>query len=406
MALLVLTSLATLTASFVRTTRDHLEVASDANHALRADLACESALQHTIRRISDDPDWFGTEGRELAIESDSGFTVERLDDGLDRRNITVLLSGMSGGSTVKREARLEYKRGGLGVWAGKGLVTMGGDLDINNVEFHSDVLWVDTTDGVLDYDPLTGEWIEPSVSLEFGVKDNNWTIEDGQFYSYGDEGGSDYLNENRTLLSRPVQVPVWNLEEYLIPGPDRLITTDTTFNNFHTDKTLVIVPEPGEEIVFNNAVAEGGIVIYTPPNYDPREPATNTFSVNNFVVGGGEKGIHPKIGIIAPRAACTHFNNDHPDTNGLVFVHSMPAKINNTEVTGPIHVVNGDVALNNFTSYMPEDFWEGFLEYPIPGLDGGRSRGEALVKLVRESYVGYKGVHGQGSGESEPQLGQ
>ena len=375
MTALLSSTVVLLLSSFTMQVRDSIATTRGSNSTLTAEFMAGSALEYAIMQLSLDQGWDGSDWIDLG--QGESFRVTRTDDGSDPSQVQLVLDGISGAAESRLGATVDASDSTGGILENAAVAIFGGDFDINNADIRGgDLVVVDDPRGVLDYDPVAEDWV-PSAIAPGSIDDNNWTIWGGEVVTYGEEGGSPYLNQNRSIATSPVEMVAWDMDQYLVPGPDRIITSQTHINNFSTDKTVVFVVPPGAEIKLNNADLLGGVVVYTEPDFDPRGAPRNEISIDNVRLGGGDGGIRSNIGVIAPGAHARNYNNAHPIL-GLTHVHSAH-QFNNFTSEGPVFVSNGPVRFNNCDMTLPDDFW---LNSDFPGMMGGGGGGGSDPEVI------------------------
>ena len=145
----------------------------------------------------------------------------------------------------------------------------------------------------------------------------------GDLYKYTDQVYFAGMDEHR--ISARIQMPEYDLDEYLVPGPDRIIYYyENNMRNVSHEETAVFVLHPGHTLSLDGCNFPGGVVIYVDKEYDPRDPDINKVLLKHHTtIGGGSGGINPYIGLIAPGAEVqfTHlgcaWSDDHNDIYGF-----------------------------------------------------------------------------------------
>ncbi|HEX9792809.1 MAG TPA: hypothetical protein VGC54_02390 [Planctomycetota bacterium] len=339
--------------------------------ALRAELMTSSALEYSLRNLAISAMWAGTNGAWITLEGSGRYKVDRIDSGLEKGKARLDIFGeyLEASAQYRADVVIEDHRE---AWMDKALVMLGADLELVNATIAGGLLFVDDPAGVLDWDPIAQDWVASSLPSGATVTDTNWSMASGGVSTWGSQGGSEYFNSMRQQYTEPVKMPAWNLDSYLLGGTDRMITTDTTIRNLTLDKTLVIVAPPGATIDIKQSTLCGGVVVWHESDYDPRAGSRNTLRVSSSQIGGGVLGIHPDIGIVAPGANLTHYNNSHP-VKGLVHLQAT-GHFDNLTAIGPVFLTDGELTtfgmstmFNNLSITLPLGFWDGD---PLPGLIG------------------------------------
>ncbi|HEX9792810.1 MAG TPA: hypothetical protein VGC54_02395 [Planctomycetota bacterium] len=386
MTLMITGSLALLGAGLLRSAALQLELGRLTADSLRVEITVDSGLAYSLRQLALDSAWSGTGEDWVQIPASGRFQVVRLDDGSDASRVHLCLFAEYLEATARYEVEVTATTKDAGdAWIGKALVTLGSDFMINNADITGGMLIVDDPAGVLDFDPLSGTWGPSALTSTAQIDDNNWALWSGRIETWGAEYGSGYFNSFRDQMSAPARMPVWDLDAYLVPGADRMVTTETDFNGLVTDQTLVVVAAPGAQIRITNCQIGGGLVVWHEPGFDPRQGPRNTLRINNAELGGSDRGIHPGLGIVAPGARMTHYNNSHP-LEGLVHLQSAD-KINNVTIHGALIVTDGAATdLVNLDVELPAWLWNS--NDPFPGLSYGGVAAGGTAPLAEPTGTG------------------
>jgi len=354
--LLLITFLSLSVSSMSVASGTSLEVARDEVSGLHAELMAESALAYSMRQLTLDAEWAGTGGEAIALGEQGSFTGEVIGEG-PAGGLLLRVTGMDGVARSTLQAELELGSGGPGSSVKNcGLVTYGGDLDMNNVQVTAGgILVVDEEDGVLDWSAAFEDWVQPPIT-DPEILANNVDVT-GTLYTYEDPlNGIDA--GNRVTLSDPVRTPRWNMDSFLIPGPNVMITTSANIKNLTTTKTLVVNVPAGTHISFDKCNLKGGVVIYSENTHTPRTTPRNTLSWKSTNIGSPTPtGVMPKVGILAPAAHVTHSTNQ-TSGYGLFLIHSAEHLNNLTIQGGALMILNYINQLNNVQINFDASIWE------------------------------------------------
>ena len=346
MTLAMAMGLLAIVTSMYYSSRTQLVIEEESRYTLQSELMASSALEFAISQIKEDVDWQGTEGDWIEL-GESRFRIDRLSMG-DPSEIHVRLTGESGESRTVHEAILASDKSGS--FGDNALIILGGELDINQVEIDGDVFFVDSLDGLLEYDPVTGSWQKPSFNLDPNVTVKNTTFE-GDVYTYtGTEVLSSQVNNTQKFAlatqtsevyeySEPTKVPVWDLDPLLAPSPNHVVLYTDSISHVTTNLTVVVVADPGQEILVNQCELNGGLVVYAESDLDYRMAPRNTLLLNQSSFGSGGGGIAPDLGIIAPGAKL-RIGNMIENSAGAFFFHSVN-NLHNSDLEGSLTSVNG-----------------------------------------------------------------
>lgn len=337
-----------------------LEVSRDEVAGLQAELLAESALSYSMRQLSLDAEWTGTGNQAIAFGSGGSFTGEVVGVG-PGGGILLRVTGIDGIARSTLQAELLVETGGPGALVKDcGLVTYGGDLDMNNVQITAGgILVVDEEDGVLDWSAAFEDWLQPPISDPEILADNVGVS--GTLYTYEDPL-DDIDAADRVTLSDPVRTPKWNMDSFLVPGPDVIISTSANIKNLSTTKTLVINVPAGTHISLDKCDLKGGLVIYAEDSHTPRSAPRNTIDWKSTSIGSATpSGLVPNLGVFAPAAHVTHSTNQ-TSGYGLFLIHSADHLNNLTIQSGALMALNSINQLNNVQINYDEDMWTDQLE--------------------------------------------
>ena len=330
--------------SSVVNTRTMVDMTSSQRGKLQVELVAESALAYTTQQLWHDQAWAGTP----TIETDFGTFAVTRDPASPPLQPRFILTAWNNEHTVRLAAEFALIDIDSPV-IDQGLAMLGGSADFNEVELHGDLLVVDTEGGVADYDPVLGEW-------DYRTTGGDPLIESNGNIFHGDvltTSGSSIAGPGTTVGGLETGVgtvvnPTWNLDHYLVPNPDTIIMTDVSkVRKLTTDKTVVIVNQPGMDVDFNNCEIGGGVVVWSPPGWPQRGPARNGVSWTDSTFGtpDGGSGTHRNVGVIAPASRLFQANASNPGF-GLFYFHEIE-KMNDATLTGALWVVNAVGQLNN-----------------------------------------------------------
>ncbi len=295
LALILCGLVATLASSFGTSTRLQLDSARSTAAELHADLAAQSALEFAQRQVVLDPEWAGTLTGPVTLPNGASFDVSTSQaNGLHEFAISATDARGVGGARLTATAQVNPGNS----TADKALVFLGRELDMFDVHINGDFILADQLGKVFDWVSDAngvGDWQlgGPSSLEDFTL---SWMTLNDTLFKYSDTvyvgAGTD---ERR--LTQPVAMPAWNLDEYLTPGPGRVIFTEGGLYEKKTyTETVVFVLDPGEELTLRDARFHGGVVIWAPPDQDLRGPARNKVWLRDVSIGTGSG---PHIGMLA-----------------------------------------------------------------------------------------------------------
>lgn len=377
---LFLVALLSLTASsFTLASHDAVEIARDQNASLQAELLAESAVAYSLRQFTFDPEWQGTGAEGQAVGAAGSFAVEMLGPGAGG-GVLVRMSGSDGLALAMLQAELAVGGGGPGgLLKSCGLVTLGGDVDTNNLAVRAgNMLIVDAEDGVLDYDAGADDWLEAAID-EPEILANNVEVE-GTLYTYLSE--LDGIEaEQRATVGTPVRTPKFDLDAFLVPNENVLIKTTGTLKNISTDKTVVVNVPAGTHISISDCDFRGGLVVYSESDYAPRGAPRNTMEWKKSSFGAASAtGAVAKLGVLAPAAHVTHSHTQNSGY-GLFYLKSADHFNAVTITAGALVVADYVQQMNNVEISYDETIWDGqFDAY----LDWGVT--ETALMSIQEYY--------------------
>lgn len=399
--------LAFLSVSYGASVRSQLTLFRLEKDALAAELATHSALQYTARQLALDSNWQGTRGESIQFgEEGMAFEVVRDDEGgplsLGMPQISVVLTGSQGNAVRRLEASFDLETPNPVV--GSTLFLLGGGpVDLDYVDIEGDAVLADAADSSETYrEGADGNGVftvqSPHSAFQLDNVDvSGRLIKANPLADYS--GVSTNLVGLEVLHSEPFKMPRWSLEQYLEPGPDLLLysTAPPALSNLVFEETVVLTLDPGQSIDIQNVEFRGGLVVYINPKTD-LTALDRDYEVrfNGSVVGGGQQGKHPSIGMIAPGA---HVEADNTVFNGFNFWNSA-SNLDSVTVNGQLTVVNRFENVNDVTMSFDRR-----LLHNLPGGIGndGSHSGLDLIEL-REFYTDPVVDQG-GNGPGLPPLG-
>ncbi|MFK5956224.1 MAG: hypothetical protein QM477_07250 [Planctomycetota bacterium] len=284
-----------------------MDVQRDESAALRAAFAAESGLEYAQRRLLLDSTWNGTGSVGLTLSDGlTHFVIAAAPDASSPYGDNVHVLAIEGdyqesksqlGSTVQ-------------VFSGEAgntqltLIALGENFKMKHGMVYGDVLvsdkankvndWVFDAQGVGSYQPGGADLDGSTIFFCTGV--------DGTLFKFDGLGGDYQWLGDEVLVTENSQAPAWDLDDWIVPGPGKVIFNGVTSMNWeYFDETAVFILDAGEKLVLNGCTFAGGLVVYCPKDYDLRQGYRNLIKLKNSTcVGGGDGGVEPNIGIIAP----------------------------------------------------------------------------------------------------------
>lgn len=379
-------ALSLLASSFTYSTRTGVERSRVETLELYAEMAAHSALQYTLRQLNTDKNWPGTEGRAIELDEDSYFQVDREPDP-GTGNVVYTLTGAHGAAQKLLEVTIRPQQ--ADPLREQALAMLGGAADLMQVDIDGNLLVADQPGWVYDYipdpaDPEGGEWVEGGPD-EIEYMNFDHTLITGQLNKYDPD--TTYTENYERTLTVPVAAPAWHLDQFLEPGPDRQIFHNVTdMSNVTLDETAVFVLDPGVQLTLRDVNFYGGAVVYVEPTYDTRSgPRNEVYLKKHNVFGGGDEGVHPNIGLVAPASTMRSpgTNGHPPELNGLVYVNEVDVAMGGV-VNGQFIVLNKVWQLHHFVI----NYDEYVANNPPAGVRYATSSHPMQILQIREMYEG------------------
>lgn len=368
-----------LAATLSGTTRSRINVGRDEAASLRAEMASEAGLEFAQRQLALDVAWSGTDAGGVVLANGSRFVIdvtslEEAADGATEAVFTV--TGHSGSAVHKfsTQVLVSPSKGGLSTAA---LLFLGQDFSMSNGVVNGDVLFADRARRVNDwmFDPFgDGYYAASHGPLSDGLKSLSNTQVNGTVFKYRDDLPEYQTTGNEVLLERNTDMPSWDLDEFAVPGPGKVI-----LNNPHNvgneiwklaglryEETVVINLANKQTVTLTNCDFKGGLVVLCPEDYDVRAGARNLVHIKKgTTIGGGTQGLAPHIGLVAPGGIL----KNEGDANSLTGFHLVNEidMLRNATISGQLVILNGCKELSdctltydaNVTANMPPWFGRG-----------------------------------------------
>ena len=345
LVILITGLLATLTAGYSGTLEDRMDVQRDEASALRAEFAAESGLEYAQRRLLLDSSWTGT--GEDGITLSDGMTYFMIEaaavpDSPYGANVHALgVDGQYGESRAQLGSAVQVFAGEAGT-SELALIFLGDSFKQKHGMVYGDVLITDRANKVND-------WVfneEGVGSYQAGGSANDGTIDfictgvDGTVYKYRDDFGDYQWLGDEMVITENSLAPAWDLDEFLVPGPGKVIFDGVTNLSYeYYEETAVFILDPGQKLVLKGCNLAGGVVVYCPTDFDIREGYRNLVVLKeNTCIGGGDGGVEPNIGLIAPGGK---IKNDSYGTwmCGFHFVNEL-GRFRYSDILGQLVILN------------------------------------------------------------------
>ena len=382
LAAAVLSSLAQVSA-VTDSTRD---VASTLEH----ELVAESAIAFARTQLSRDAGWMGTNGAPVALGDGVSFEIlaGESNPGTGDHLYTMIATGQSEDGRMELEAEVQVEAG-IVPGADLALVFLGDDIDLLDSTIFGSILITDAVGVVDDWD-FDDEGVGfHAAGGPFGPFDISFdgTVSIGDLYKYTDQAY--FMGQAEHQISAQVQMPEYDLDEYLIPGPDRIIYYyENNLKNVSHEETAVFVLHPGHTLSLDRCEFPGGVIIYVDKEFNPRDTDINKVLLKHHTsIGGGTGGVSPYIGLIAPGAEIqfTHpgcaWSVDHNDIYGFNLWNKVHF-IKQAQLLGQLVVINEIKHFRDTVLYFAPEVAEN-----IPsGINFSLPTGESEILSVKEHY--------------------
>jgi hypothetical protein len=350
-----------LAASMSHSARSNLDGSRDVRAALRAEMASEAGLEFARRQLSIDPAWPGTEGQQIAFANTGSFEVLFKDSVMvdtGSTDVYLTVTGRSGDavhrfSSVIRvtpvpQAPYEYA-----------MMVLGENFAMSQGMVYGDVLFADLAHRVNDWmfdSNGEGYYVEGHGPTDDGAKKFSGTGVDGTVFKYRNDLPEYQWLGKETVIEENTWMPSWELDEFLVPGPGKVILENPhnlgnevwRINNLRYEETVVVVLSNRQTITLTNCEFRGGMVVICPEDYDVRAGARNLVHLKKgTVIGGGTGGVDVNIGLVAP-GGLIKTDNDPVSLNGFTLVNAVDI-VRNSSITGQFVILNDSKSIEDTT---------------------------------------------------------
>lgn len=317
MLVLLFTSLlATVAASYGSSLEDALNVQRDEARILHAEFAAESGVEFSRRQLRINKNWAGTGPNGLTLpDGTSRFIVTAgqtgdLDEGTTLHGLEV--TGLYDDSQAQLGGQMAITAG-ASMDSELALIFLGKNFKQTHGMVYGDVLLTDRANKVDDFvfDEFGVGSYQAGGADEDGTTQFVCTGVDGTVYKYRDDLGDYQWLGDEVVITENTRAPSWDLDEFLVPGPNKIIFDDVlVMNGEYFEETVVFDLEPGEKLILKGCTFAGGLVVHCPKDYDLRQGYRNIIQLKNSTcIGGGDGGVEPEIGLIAPGGMVKNDNN-------------------------------------------------------------------------------------------------
>jgi len=360
LVILITGLIATVTASFSGSVDDRMDVQRDESAALRAEFAAESGLEYAQRRLLLDSSWSGTGPNGLTLSD--GKTYFMISAAAD--------PGSAYGANVHvLEVEGEYDEskaqlgGAVQVHAGEAgdselaLIFLGEDFKQTHGMIYGDALVTDKANMVNDwvFDAEGNGSYQAGGAAADGDTKFICTGIDGTLYKYDPDAEDYQWLGQEVVITDNSQAPSWDLDDWIEPGEGKVIFDGVTSMSWeYYDETAIFILDEGETLTLRGCTFAGGLVVYCPKDYDLRQGYRNLIKLKqDTCIGGGDGGVEPNIGLIAPGGK---IKNDGNGTwmCGFHFVNEV-GNMKFSDIIGQLVILNDCQNLNSceITYYAP-----------------------------------------------------
>lgn len=146
--------------------------------------------------------------------------------------------------------------------------------------------------------------------------------------------------ENQIQEKQPIHAPGWDLDQYLTPSSKiRIFDRITDVSDLDIPETAVFLLDEGQTLNLTDVNFRGGMIVWTPDDYDYTEAPRNPIvleGTTNF--GGGTAGLE-NVGIIAPGSSLTMSGSQRHTVTGYTLLHSL-TQVRRMQHRGVLIVLN------------------------------------------------------------------
>ena len=303
LAMLFAATLSALAYSSFSAVEANFAIARQDADALRAELAAQSGIEYGKFRLALDSDWEGTDANGIEYADGTTFTcVTDATQGGTVGSVDLDVTGESGDGYREFASRMTPYGGN---WEGDiALALLGGDDDITGAYVCGDVLVTDAMNSVFDWqydEEETGSYaLQGPETIEGTDFQCSWI--NGTVYKFTNK---DYVGwpADEVVLDSAHMMPQWDLDLYLeenVSNPDDYHfyydTNKIQYKTFY--KPVVVINPEGKNIFIKHSRLYGGLIVWSPKDYDLRQGPRQTLKVKDSVIGS--HCIGTRIGAIAP----------------------------------------------------------------------------------------------------------
>ena len=265
------------------------------------------------------------------------------------------------------------------------LIFLGKNFHMLRTTVMGDALFVDMKNKVNDWAfSLTGVGhYLPGGSNHDGTTNLVLSAVDGTLYKYrNDLAPYQELGEEKIIVDNAV-APAYDLANFLLPGPGKTIYTGVaTLTDVYLEDTAVFILDPGVQLTLTNCTLRGGVVLYSPTNFNLRDGYRNEIRLQaGTTIGGGLDGAESNLGLLAPAAKLWSDPSSSYQVSGFSYVNEIGV-MQNTTFMGQLVVLN---QVNNLKDSLVI-FDESVAMAPPQSVGFGTSIGSTDVISLYEDF--------------------
>lgn len=302
---------------------------------MQADLAAQAGLAHAKIMLINDPYWEGTD--EWIEIGQSRFNIEtELVENQNTTGVQVSVKAEGRNGDGKRVLQMDIIVSDGGSMGDVGAVFLSSDLQLRHGHINGNVLIPDAVGAIEDYtvDEFGNSYWSPNTD-PLGALDFQAFVVNHESHQFTE---TEYFNGSPTIVVEEdsYKMPAWNLDTYLEDVENNIVLNGvTSLSGMNTDSTVVVVLEEGQTLTIDDCQLHGGLVVYSPSDWDLRSGARNDVIVNGSNIGTGSA---PHIGLMAPTASVTGIDSG-TNFHGLCFWNSIN-DLDRAHISGALVVVN------------------------------------------------------------------
>lgn len=354
----------------------------------RNQLMAESVMDFAASRLMENANYIGTGQQSLSLGGSTVTISAAPTPGtVDGNPFSVIAKSASAQGKARLQADLTVQSG-ISADADLALIFLGDEFHLLDSTVLGDTLIADAPGAVRYWitENGVGSWVGSNPATEDYDFEDSAVV--GDLFHYANVNYGVATEEHR--ISSPIQAPIFDLDQYLVPGPDKIIYWyENNLKNVSHEETAVFVMHENHTLSLDRCDFPGGIVVYAPQDWDVRDDHRRNKVIlkHGTTVGGGNGGVHPNLGMIAPGTE-VHFTHpgcvrqeDHNDIEGFILWNAVHM-IKEARLSGQVivyrevkHFRDSEVVYDpNVPANLP------------PGISFSLPYGSVQISQVREYY--------------------